>query len=163
MQIFCKPPFDLEPDKSSESQQNNISNNILSIRKYCQFFTHDLNTFLGKQYVILPIQTNWDANAEKSQKEPLLLQARGLPSNTSMPGPSPLTTPNGVEIKSAVLPQYTLQTDRPTDRPTHRQTVQANVPYHERSTRYADRQQHANNMVSLNRRQMIANILCTCA
>jgi len=145
----------------SESQQNNISNNILSIRKYCQFFTHDLNTFLGKQYVILPTQTN-GVQMLKNPRNPSL-ETHGPPSNTSMPGPSPLTTPNGVEIKSAVLPQYTLQTDRPTDRPTHRQTVQANVPYHERSTRYADRQQHANNMVSLNRRQMIANILCTCA
>jgi len=32
-------------------------------------------------------------------------------SNTPIPRPTPLTTPNGIWIKSAVLPQYTLQTD----------------------------------------------------
>jgi len=28
---------------------------------------------------------------------------------------TPLTTPNGIQIQSAVLPQYALQADRPTD------------------------------------------------
>jgi len=28
---------------------------------------------------------------------------------------TPLTTPNGIQIQSAVLPQYTLRTDPPTD------------------------------------------------
>ena len=32
--------------------------------------------------------------------------------------PTPLTTPNGTRIQSAVLPQYTFQTDTQTDRPT---------------------------------------------
>ena len=43
---------------SSESQQNDVSNNILSVRKECQLFTHESNAFLGEQYVIPPIQTN---------------------------------------------------------------------------------------------------------
>jgi len=31
---------------------------------------------------------------------------------------TPLTTPNGIQIQSTILPQYTLQTDRQTYRPT---------------------------------------------
>jgi len=31
---------------------------------------------------------------------------------------TPITNPNGIQIQLAVLPQYTLWTDRPTDRPT---------------------------------------------
>jgi len=46
-------------------------------RKYCQLFTHEPNTLLGKQYIILPIQTNGGANAEKSQKQPLPLETCG--------------------------------------------------------------------------------------
>jgi len=42
-----------------------------------------------------------------------------LPSNTLIPWPTSLTTPNGIRIALAVLPQYTFQTDWPTDRPTH--------------------------------------------
>ena len=34
--------------------------------------------------------------------------------------PTPLTTSNGIWIHSAVLPQYTFQTDRQTDTDTHR-------------------------------------------
>jgi len=40
------------------------------------------------------------------------------PSNTPILRPTPLTTPNDIRIQLAVLPQYTLQTDRPTDRQT---------------------------------------------
>jgi len=36
------------------------------------------------------------------------------PSNTPIPRPTPLITSNGIRIQSAVLPQYTLRTDRPT-------------------------------------------------
>jgi len=41
---------------SSESQWNIDANDLLSVRKYSQLFTHESNTFLGKQYVIPPIQ-----------------------------------------------------------------------------------------------------------
>jgi len=44
------------------------------------------------------------------------------PSNTPIPRPIPLITPNGIQIQSAVLPQYTLRTDRQTDRPNERPT-----------------------------------------
>ena len=54
--------------------------------------------------------------------------------NTPIPRPTPLTTPNGIRIRSAVLPQCTFRTDRPTDR----QMGQATGPYHERFARYAD-------------------------
>jgi len=40
------------------------------------------------------------------------------PSNTPIPQLTPLTTPNSIQIYSAILPQYTLWTDRLTDRPT---------------------------------------------
>jgi len=56
----------------------------------------------------------------KKTQTPLLLAARGFPSNTPMPRPTPLTTPNGIWIHSAVLPQYTFRTDRQTDQPTDR-------------------------------------------
>ena len=38
--------------------------------------------------------------------------------NTPIPRPTPLTTPNGIRIRSAVLAQYIFRPDRPTDRPT---------------------------------------------
>ena len=45
-------------------------------------------------------------------------------SNTPIPRPNPLTTPNGIWIQSTVLPQYALRTDSPTewltDRPIDR-------------------------------------------
>jgi len=44
------------------------------------------------------------------------------PSNTLIPRPTPLTVPNGIRIKSAVLPQYTFWTDRPIDRLADGQT-----------------------------------------
>ena len=57
------------------------------------------------------------------RKAPETLGARELPSNTPIPRSTPLTTPNGIQMQSAVFTQYTLQTDkRPTDRQTDRQT-----------------------------------------
>jgi len=59
----------------------------------------------------------WDAPRLPS-KLPFRLRRSPPPSNTPVPRPTPLTTPNGIRIQSAVLPQYTFRTDRPTDRPT---------------------------------------------
>jgi len=42
------------------------------------------------------------------------------PSNTLIPWLTPLTTPNIIQIKLAVLPQWTFWTDLQTDRPTER-------------------------------------------
>jgi len=59
-------------------------------------------------------------------KLPLPLQKlrRSPPkSNTPLPSPTPLTTPNGIPIHSPVSPLLTCE---------DRQMGQANVPYHER-------------------------------
>jgi len=39
-----------------------------------------------------------------------------------MPEPTPLTTPNGIQIQSVVFPQFTHWIDKDTDRQTHRLT-----------------------------------------
>ena len=39
-----------------------------------------------------------------------------------IPRPSQPMMPNGIQIRSAIMPQCTGQTDRPTDRPTHVRT-----------------------------------------
>ena len=44
--------------------------------------------------------------------------------------PTPLTTPNGIRIQSAVLPQYTFRTHRQTNRPTDRQMEQETGLHH---------------------------------
>jgi len=56
-------------------------------------------------------------------KQPLSFGARGPPSITLIPGPTTLTIPNGIQIHSAVLPQYTFWTNRETDRHTDRQLI----------------------------------------
>ena len=62
------------------------------------------------------IQTN---PGEKPLKLPLPW-GTWTSSNTPIPELTPLTTPHGIQTKSAVLPQYTQQTDRQTDRQTER-------------------------------------------
>ena len=56
-------------------------------------------------HVILHIHTNGDANAEKSAKQPFPLEASRHPSNASMPGPTPLTTPNDSSIAGSTSTQ----------------------------------------------------------
>jgi len=46
------------------------------------------------------------------------------PSNAPIPRPISLTTPNGIQIQSAVFPQITNRTDRPTDRWDRRQVCE---------------------------------------
>jgi len=59
-----------------------------------------------------------------------------------MPSPTPLTTPNGIGIQLAVLPQFTR---------ADRQMGQTNAQQHERSARYSDRERRANNIkISIN-------------
>jgi len=56
----------------------------------------------------------------KNCPSPLMITT---PSNTPILRPTPLTTPKGIWIHLAILPQYTSgQTDRLTDRQTDRQT-----------------------------------------
>jgi len=60
---------------SLESQWNVHSNDILSVRKYCQLFTYELNTFLCKKCHSAHSDQQ-GANAKKSPKQPLPLGAR---------------------------------------------------------------------------------------
>ena len=56
-------------------------------------------------------------------KLPLSLRRYPPPSNTPIPWPTSLTIPNGIQVQSAVLPQYILQTDSHTYRPTDRWAI----------------------------------------
>jgi len=65
-----------------------------------------------------------------------------LPSNTPIPRSTPLTTPYGIGIQSAVFPQYTFQSDRQTVLQIHRQADrqtdrQTDRPRHEIGDRSA--------------------------
>jgi len=73
-----------------------------------------------------PHWLQWYAPNSSPKTVPSLQRSPAL-SNTPIPWPIPLTTPNGIRIQSAVLSQYTLPTDR-TDQPTDGLKVQANVP-----------------------------------
>jgi len=55
-------------------------------------------------------------------KPPIPLGACKPLSNTPIPWPTPLTTPNGIWIQSAMLPQYTFWANRQTDWLTDRLT-----------------------------------------
>jgi len=62
--------------------------------------------------------------------------------------PTPLTIPNGIRILSAVLPQYTFQTDRHTD--AHTQTkLRQQVSKMSAYARCTDTEQSANNFNTL--------------
>ena len=65
-----------------------------------------------------PHWLQWDA-PNSTQNYPFLFDDRHPHLiHRPVPRPTPLTTPNGIRIRSAVLPQYTFRTDRHTDRPT---------------------------------------------
>jgi len=149
-----------------ETTFNNDSSDILSVEKYCELFTHELNMFIFCLHTAKIHSNQW---TRKPRKLPLPLEM-WTPSNTLVSGPTPLhpnrqldyfthfsttmpqsshwlqwmpistqklplcvgqlptsttylilgpsraTTPNGIQIQSAVLPQPTGQTDPPTDR-----------------------------------------------
>ena len=99
---FCtfllNPHFDLEPDYITRKPlKHRFQLYIVRMEILSTFHTR-----VEYIYVILPIQTNGGSNAVKSQKpcqkQPLPLETRGPPSNTSMPGPTPLTTQNASSI-----------------------------------------------------------------
>jgi len=73
---FCKflvkPNIDLESDCRKTLKRR--FQRYLVHTEIRQFYAHESNTFLSKQYVILSIQTNGDANAEKSPIRPLPLR-----------------------------------------------------------------------------------------
>ena len=70
----------------------------------------------------IPHWLQWDA-ANSPPKLPLPLRRSPPKFNTPIPSPTPLTTPNGIQIQSAVLPQlthrHTHKVTDATDRPTH--------------------------------------------
>ena len=70
----------------------------------------------SQQETITPQSSHWlECDAPNlSPKLPLPLRRSPPPSNTPIPRLTPLTTPNGIQICSAVLPQYTFRTDRHT-------------------------------------------------
>jgi len=73
----------------------------------------------------------WDA-PNSPPKLPFPLRRSPPSSNTPIPRPTPLTTPNGIWIHSAVLPQYTFRTHIQTDTQTERwdkRQVYANSAY----------------------------------
>ena len=88
--------FDLEPDYIVRKPirhrfQLYVLQLLLSELPYCQLFTHESNTFLTSCRLLKRIGHKCQ---KPCQKQPLFLDARGLPSNTRMSGPTPLTTPN---------------------------------------------------------------------
>ena len=70
---------------------------------------------------------------------PLIVGGWGLPSSARFLGPTRPTTPNGIQIQSAVLPQYTLWTDRPADRQTDRHMGLSTGRYQEPLTLNSER------------------------
>jgi len=84
---------------SLESQWNVDSNDTLCVRKYCQLFTYELDTFLCKNTSLKPMGAN-------SRKPPLSLAAHGLLPNTAIPEPTPLTNPNNSTIGTRLLHNY---------------------------------------------------------
>jgi len=68
---------------------------LLSIRKYCQLFS-------GVEYKTTLKNATQTIGDEKRLIPPLSLRGCGLPSNTPVPWPTPLTIPNS--IQSVILP-----------------------------------------------------------
>jgi len=86
---------------SSESQWNVDSNDILSIWKYCQLLTHESNTFLLENAPLKPLG-QWGQTTPATAPSPWGLWTT---SSTSMPGSTPLTTPNDSLISSCTSAQ----------------------------------------------------------
>jgi len=66
-------------------------------------------------------ENNYATKTHLPPKLPLLLQRSPLLSKTLIPWLTPLTTPNGIHIQSAVFPQFTYRRDRETNRWARRQ------------------------------------------
>jgi len=94
---------------SSESQWTDIFDVLLSVWKYCQFFTHELNTFLLK----IRYSNQWE---RKNPKPPLPFEARG--SHIMHPSlDRPTHHPKLASRSNQLLCHITLSGH--TDRPTH--------------------------------------------
>jgi len=100
--IFSPTPIMiLNLTKSSESQWKDVSNDILSIQKYCQLFRQASNTLLLNN---TPFKL-MGRKLPKTSQTPLSLTACWPPSNTPMPGTTTLATPNDSPISSCTSAQ----------------------------------------------------------
>jgi len=79
---------------SSESQRTDVSDDVLSVRQYCELFTHESKTFLFKNTPKNAIETN---GAKNAQYLTFLLKDVN-PSDISIHQPTPFTTPNDSSI-----------------------------------------------------------------
>jgi len=118
---MCKEAHNWQPKLTihAESQWTQISNDILTVWKYCQLFTHELNTKIHSK-------TPFKLMGRKIPDTSSSRYGMWTPSNTPIPRPTSLSTPNGFQIRSAILSQYTLRTERQTDRRWARREVCAN-------------------------------------
>jgi len=86
-------------------KKGNLTQNSMVCRAYgnTAYFSH------ASMYPYGAIVRYWTKMFSKRrkpcQKQPLPLEARGLPSNTWMPGPTPLTTPNDSSIAARTSTQ----------------------------------------------------------
>ena len=111
-QIFHKPNFDLEPHYFFGMPMNRRF-------QWCIVYTETFSTFHAQvEYISFPKICYSNQCEQKITKTSPSPWGMRTPSNTPIPWPTPLITPNGIQIQSAVLPQYTFQTDWQTDRPT---------------------------------------------
>ena len=108
--FLLNPTSILNLIRSSESQWKDVSSDILSIGNSVNFSHTSLIHFCS-------IMCHWLQKdvPNSTSKQPLLLWQLPPLSNTPIPWPILLTFPNGIQIQSAVMPQYTLRTHRPTD------------------------------------------------
>jgi len=86
----------------------------------------------------IPHWLQWDAANSPPPKLPLSLRRSRPKSNTPIPSPTPLITPNGIRIQSAVLPQY---------RCADRQTWDDMVYHNSALLSYSDSERRANNSI----------------
>ena len=98
--IAIKPSIDLELEYIYRKSMKHRFHR-LSVRKYCQLFTHESNTFLLQNMLLKPVG-QW---GKQPQNPPFLLEARESPSKTWMPGVTPLTMPNYSLIGSCTSAQ----------------------------------------------------------
>jgi len=85
--------------------------------------TEILSTFHARAKYISVKNTSFKPMGRTHLQIPLPIEARGPHLiHPSLDRPTPLTTPNGIQIQSAVLLQYTFRADRQTHRHTDRPT-----------------------------------------
>ena len=109
-QMLSNPSIDLELEYIFRKPMKRRFQQCI-VRPEINLFMHESNTFLLQNTPLKPL-SQW---GKQPQNPPISLEARGPTSNTWMPGPTLLTTPNSIQIQPAVLPRC-----RPTDRQINR-------------------------------------------